>query len=217
MSPVCLLVFGLFLETVGALLVALEGFGIGVFLRRLDDGSTMEHRLVAISYTSLVNRVSVFFLSNTCWVLALILLGGVSLTVSFLLWPFGYVLWRIAVEALRLLAEGICRLAPPHRQHAGQTRLVVGLMLSLVWAVAYVTASLISIIAEYAVDLPLRFVGERLVGSSLIAVCRHANKFLERRHPTQLKVPMLFGAGLLVVGLIYQILGTILLARSSNG
>ncbi len=212
--PNILIIFGLICNITGAILISLEAFGIKKFIEKLSDKSTYEHRIVAISYVAMINQFSVFVLVNIFWVVALILLVNLPVSLAALLFPFGFFFWRFVVKILGLLSKTIKtinKLVPKYRKGEGLLKWTVAILALIPWAMSYLAAELIHIVAHFGIDLPLRFLAENVLGKWLLRLFEYIKNVLDKPHRTYLKAPILLGATFLVFGFIYQIVGIILI------
>lgn len=209
--PNILIIFGLACTIIGAILISLEAFGIKEFIEKLHDESTYEHRLVATSYIAMVNKFSVFVLVNCLWVIALVVFANFPVSLAALLFPVGFLLWKFIVKTLELLSNTIRRLAPKYRKGEGWLKWIAVFLPLLVWAFVFGFVSLIHIVAHFGIDLPLRFLAEKVLGKWLLSLFEYIKNILDKSHRTHLKAPILFGAALLIFGFVYQLLGVILI------
>ena len=209
--PNFLIIFGLACNIIGAILISLEAFGIKEFIEKLYDKGTYEHRFVATSYVAIVNEFSVFVLVNCLWVIALVVFANFPVSLAALLFPVGFFLWKFIVKALKLLSNTIRRLAPKYRKGEGWLKWIAVFLPLLVWAFVFGIISLIHIVAHFGIDLPLRFLAEKVLGKWLLSLFEYIKNILDKSHRTYLKVPILLGAVFLIFGFAYQILGILLI------
>ncbi len=210
-SPNILIIVGLACNILGAILISLEAFGIKEFIEKLHNESTYEHRLVATSYIAMVNEFSVFVLVNCLWVIALVVFANFPVSLAALLFPAGFFLWKFIVKTLELLSNTIRRLAPKYRKGEGWLKWIAVFLPLLVWAFVFGFVSLIHIVAHFGIDLPLRFLAEKVLSKWLLSLFEYIKNILDKSHRTHLKAPILFGAALLIFGFVYQLLGITLI------
>ena len=210
-SPSLLIIIGLSYNIIGAVLISLESFGIKEFVEKLRDKSTHEHIFVSIRYVAMINQFSVFVLINFFWVIGWVVLAKSSVSFAIILFPAGFFVWKFIVKILELLRNSIQKLAPRYRKGEGYLKLIIVFPFLIIWAVVFGIISLLHIVAQFGIDLPLRILGEKVIGRALLRLFEHVKKVLDKSPQTFLKAPILLGAAFLILGFIYQIIGTLLI------
>lgn len=201
------------MNLIGALLISIEAMGATKFLQAVKSDEKIACRMAQLGFVSAINTISIFVL---VWIVSFVILWLLErkfdIVFDLVAAPFGFAVWRLAIKIADWLARFTKLLAPPKNLHQrGCLLLILSLFWGLAWAVVFGIASLIYMVIRFAIDLPLRFLGEKVIGAMVMRLFERIDQTVSEMQRWYFKKPVFIGALLLIGGFIYQIIGTVLI------
>jgi hypothetical protein len=220
MDPNYLNAGGQSLALIGGLLLAIDALAPKELVEHLDGTDEWEARKASLGYQAGINSTFVYLLVSAiglALLLALLPMRDVAarLVSALLIAPLTYPAWKLLIRACEML-QGAVRTVSPARarnQSLGGLGSMMHLALALVWLALYVPVSLLTMLVRFGVDLPLRFLAERIVGRHLLRLLRWVANKQEGERRFHFRQAAFTGVVFVLAGFAYQLVATILILR----
>ena len=201
-----LALFGLFLNIVGAFLLAMEALGASELLDSLKNEREQGLRMTQIGYYATLNQLLFFVL---LWLISffvlLIVLPKPNLVPSLLVAPFVYFVWKFIVILSELLYKIVDKAGPKkYIRGSGFFALFRSLVLSFFWVVIFSIVTLFWMVVKFGVKLPLVFFSEKLIAPRALDVFARIAEKDHKERRFHVKSRAIYGIALLLLGFIYQ-------------
>ncbi|MBU3103068.1 hypothetical protein [Clostridium gasigenes] len=205
-----LLVLGLILQLIGGILVSLEAFGIKEYMDYIesDNESNKRHALLELNW--IFNNIAVFLFVNLIWFTTLALIFKLPIKVCFILYLFGYFIWKILIVFSKKASSIIYNLIPKYNKDKSIIMQLQNVIISLSLLIIFAAVSLLSMFIEFGLDIPFRYISEKYISKGILYIFKKTYKIITNMKHSMLKKPIIIGILFVLLGFIYQFLGTIL-------
>lgn len=205
-----LLIIGLIFQLIGALLVSVEAFGIEEYLKFRNDGVVHHQRWAELSLNATLNNTSVFVFINSLWFVILLFFLKLPLKISISLFLLGYYVWKLIIYISKKLISLIDIISFTLPENPGCLLLLVSAPYYLAWFILYSSINIIVLAIEFGLDIPVRYFSEKIISRSVLFIFTKIYELLKKMKNDAFKKPIYIGVLFIILGFIYQFLGTIL-------
>lgn len=214
LSPIVLIIFGLVLNLLGAILISIEAFGASEFIASMKSDDIITSKKTEIGFTASINNIFVFVLTwIICFIALRLLVLEFNIVLDFIIAPLGYVVWHLLIKLANWFYTFIASFSPRKILPKEKTFLLkmIDFILLPFWVIILLVAVIIRLTIQYGLDLPLRFVSEKVIRVGIVRLFHKIANTEKEMQKWHFRKPVFVGALLLIGGFIYQIIGTILI------
>lgn len=205
-----LLIFGLILQLIGGFLLSIEALGIKEYIEYRNDGNDVHYRRANLWLDATFNNISVFLFVNILWLLILLYIFKLPLKASLLLFLIGYSIYKLIIYLLEQLTRLIDKLSLKLPDKAGCIITIILSLYNIVVALVYGAIMFIKIIIKFVLDIPIRYFSEKVISRCILYIFIKIYNLLQETKSDVFKKPIFIGALFIILGFIYQLLGTLL-------
>jgi hypothetical protein len=200
------------LDIAGVAHLAVDALGPSDFRRALDSKDTFEVHAVNSNFTAEISSLTV------CLVVCLfglarglVLLPASLAGLALLLAPVAYPAWRVSAWLAEMLQRFVQSMSPGNLPVWARARIgcVLGFVLFVPWFVVLAIAFCIHIAIRFGLDLPPRWLAERVIIPPVLSVFRRLAELEETDRRWGFRRLAFRGLVLLVLGFAYQVAGTL--------
>jgi len=212
LDPNYLNIAGQILNLIGGLFLTVDALGALEFMKQLEaKDNVTASRMARLGFVASTNSVLVYiFVCFLGFILAIILLPSNRVVLGLLLAPFTYPVWKLFVHIGELLQKLVERVGPHHYFAAkGCFSQIIQFLLLIPWSILFLSVALVAILLRFGLDLPLRWLSERVVGRFILLVFHQLATVQETERRFFFRKNAFVGLIFVLFGFAYQLMATI--------
>ena len=213
LDPNLLVLFGTALGMIGSLLLSIDALGAQDFLASMDAEKEKPFQMTYVGFLAIINNIFVYLAVSIFGFLVLLILSRNNIVLSLLFAPFIYFAWKGVIYVSDQVVHLFRKLAPRTLEMGKKSSclfVIIRLIHAIIWIIPFALVSIIGMIIRFGLDLPLRFISERLAVPFVKWFYEASARLVTQDKKWHLKRTVIIGTLFLLFGFIYQFIGVIL-------